>query len=92
MSLVPIMGGLILTSYTELSFQVVGFVAALFNNIIDWYVVCVYIAVFPVHYSIYSENIIYDLKFHPKFTTFSSMATQVTLGSWHQIYLTPADT
>ncbi|XP_065177747.1 solute carrier family 35 member E2A-like [Sycon ciliatum] len=34
-SLLPIMVGLILTSYTELSFQAVGFLAALLNNILD---------------------------------------------------------
>lgn len=36
LSLLPIMIGLILTSYTELSFQLVGFLAALLNNILDW--------------------------------------------------------
>jgi len=36
LSLVPVVGGLALTSSTELSFNVVGFVAALLNNVADW--------------------------------------------------------
>ena len=36
LSLGPIMAGLALCSATELSFNVLGFAAALFNNIVDW--------------------------------------------------------
>lgn len=36
LSLIPVVGGLALTSCTELSFNTVGFVAALLNNIADW--------------------------------------------------------
>ena len=38
LSLVPIMGGLALCSANEISFTAVGFMSALINNIVDWYV------------------------------------------------------
>ena len=36
LSLIPVVGGLALTSCTELSFNTIGFVAALLNNVADW--------------------------------------------------------
>ena len=38
MSLIPIMGGLALCSAYELSFNIPGFLAALFTNLSEWYV------------------------------------------------------
>lgn len=38
LSLMPIMFGLAISTYTELSFNLTGFVAACSNNILDWYV------------------------------------------------------
>ena len=38
LSLIPVVGGLALTSCTELSFNMIGFIAALLNNVADWLV------------------------------------------------------
>lgn len=39
LSLLPIMFGLAISTYTEISFNITGFIAACSNNILDWYVV-----------------------------------------------------
>lgn len=38
LSLLPVVGGLALTSFTELSFTAIGFSAAILTNIVDWWV------------------------------------------------------
>ena len=37
-SLIPVMAGLSLCSANEISFNVIGFVAAISNNVMDWLV------------------------------------------------------
>lgn len=37
LSLLPVMAGLVLTSYTEVSFTMFGFTTAMLNNVVDWY-------------------------------------------------------
>ena len=40
-SLIPVMAGLSLCSANEISFNVIGFVAAISNNIMDWLVLAI---------------------------------------------------